>query len=70
MTETEIYVNPQGVRMARGFAEYPDGRERRYYIESKEAVILMCMKENEQYYDVKDCEELMLQVADSVKPVK
>ena len=70
MTETEIYVNPQGVRMARGFAEYPDGRERRYYIESKEAVILMCMKENEQYYDVRDCEELMLQVADSVKPVK
>ena len=69
MTETELYVNPQGVRMARGFAEFPDGRERRYYIESKEAVILMCMKENEQYYNAKDCEEILLQVADSVRRV-
>ena len=69
MTETELYINPNGVRMVRGFADYDGNRERRYYIETKEAVMLMCMKENEYYYSKEDCEEIMLRVADSVRPV-
>ena len=70
LKDAEIYVNPQGVRMVRGFAEYAEGLERRYYIESREAVVLLCMKEDERYYSKKDCEEALLQVADSVRPVK
>ena len=69
MTETELYINPNGIRMVRGFADYDGNRERRYYIETKEAVMLMCMKENESYYSKEDCEEIMLRVADSVRPV-
>lgn len=68
MTEAELYVNPQGVRMVRGFAEYSGVRERRYYIESKGGMVLMCMNENERYYDRDDCEEALHQTADSVCP--
>ena len=68
MTETELYVNPNGVRMVRGFADYDGGKERRYYIEGAEAVMLMCMKEDERYYSPEDCEEILLQVAENVRP--
>lgn len=68
MTDAEIYVNPQGVRMARGFStetsEYP---ERRYYVECDSSMFLLCMIEDSRYYDPEDCERVMLQTADSVR---
>lgn len=67
MTEMELYVNPQGVRMVRGFADYSGQPERRYYIETKKAVLLLCMIEDERYYDPADCEEAMQQAADNVR---
>ena len=70
MTEAELYVNPQGVRMARGFADYSGSPERRYYIESAGSVLLMCMLEDERFYSRDDCEAAMLQTAESVRPVK
>ena len=70
MTDVEIYVNPNGVNMLRGFTEYDGSMERRYYIESDVAVMLLCMKEDERYYSKEDCEAMMLQVADSVRHVK
>ena len=70
MTETELYVNPQGVRMVRGFADYSGSPERRYYIESSGTVLLMCMLEDPRYYDPDDCEAVMLQTAERVCPAK
>lgn len=70
MTEAEVYINPNGVHMFRGFAEYDGTMERRYYIESNVAVMLLCMKEDERYFSREDCEAVMLQVADSVRRVK
>ena len=70
LSEAELYVNPHGVRMARGFVNYASTPERRYYVESKEAVLLMCVSENELFYSPKDCEEAILQLADSVRPAK
>lgn len=31
LMEAELYVNPRGVRMVRGYAEYSGNLERRYY---------------------------------------
>ena len=68
LSESEIYINPNGVRMVRGFSpEYADAPERRLYVESKSSVFLICMQEDSQYYDPSDCEKVMQQVADSVK---
>ncbi len=69
LSEAELYVNPQGVRMVRGFVDYSGAPERRYYVESKGAVLLMCVSENELYYSPEDCEKAILQLADSVRPV-
>ena len=66
----EIYVNPQGVRMVRGFAAYAGSTERRYYIESDTTVMLMSMHEDERFYSRKDCEDVLLQVAESVCPAR
>ncbi|MBR6185907.1 MAG: hypothetical protein IKQ41_06545 [Clostridia bacterium] len=70
LRDAEIYVNPQGVRMVRGFAEYTGSTERRYYIESAGSVLLMSMHEDERYYSPEDCETLMLAVAEGVRRVK
>ena len=70
MTDMELYVNPQGVRMVRGFADYSGSPERRYYIETSGSALLMCMLEDERFYSPIDCETVMLQTADSVHPVK
>ena len=70
MTEAELYVNPQGVRMVRGFTDYSGSPERRYYIETSGPVMLMCMLEDERFYSPSDCEAVLLQTADSVHPVK
>ncbi len=69
LTEAELFINPYGVRMVRGFVDYTGTRERRYYVESKGTMVLMCMSENEQFYDKADCEEALLQTANSVRPV-
>ena len=66
LTGAELYVNPQGVRMVRGFADYAGNRERRYYIETTGPVLLMCMIEDERYYDRDACEAALLQVAEGV----
>lgn len=70
LTEAELYVNPQGVRMARGYIYYSGIPERRYYIESSKFVVLMCMREDERYCSRDDCEAALLQVAESVRPAK
>ena len=70
LTEAEVYVNPQGIRMVRGFADYSGSPERRYYIETSASVLLLCMLENEQFYNRGDCESAMVKIADSVRRVK
>ena len=65
MTGTEEYVNPHGVRMVRGFSDYSGSPERRYYIESGRAMLLLCIQEDERYYDPEDCEAAILQVAEN-----
>ena len=71
LTEAELYVNPQGVRMARGYStEYSGRPERRYYVESQSSVFLLCMQEDGRYYDAQDCEEAILQAADSIRPAR
>ncbi len=68
LTEAEFYDNPQGIRMVRGysmdFSGYP---ERRYYVESDQAVFLLCMIEDSRYYNPEDCEAVMKQAADSIR---
>ena len=68
MVDPELYVNPWGVRMVRGYAAGEGNRERRYYIESSGAMFLLCMIENERFYDTADCEEMLLRTADSIRP--
>lgn len=68
MTDAELYVNPQGVRMARGFSTHQsECPERRYYVEGDQKVFLLCMIEDDRYYDPADCEEAMLRTADSIR---
>ena len=68
LQEAELYVNPQGIRMARGYSPGSDGtRERRYYVENENTVFLFCMVEDERYYDIRDCEEVMRQTADALR---
>ncbi len=70
MTDMELYVNPQGVRMVRGFTDYSGTPERRYYIENTGPALLMCMLEDERFYSPKDCEAVLQETADSVYPVQ
>lgn len=67
LREAELYVNPQGVRMVRGFVDYAGHPERRYYIESAGPVLLMSMIEDARYYSAEDCEAVMAQVAADVR---
>ena len=69
LQDAELYVNPQGIRMVRGFVEYAGKRERRYYIEGPDHMTLMCMIENEKYYSISDCEDALLQTANSIRRV-
>ena len=67
LQDAELYVNPRGIRMARGYtteasSEYP---QRRYYVETRSAVFLICMIEDSRYYSTEDCEEAILQMADN-----
>ena len=68
LENAELYVNPQGIRMARGFCtEFSGYPERRYYVETDGAVFLLCMIEDSRYYFPADCEEAMKQTADSIR---
>ena len=70
MTERELYVNPQGIRMARGFSiQGTDSPMRRYYVETNEAMILLSMVENEGVDDPDACEEAIRQAADRIRRV-
>ncbi len=64
----EMYVNPHGVRMVRGYAVYDGTREIRYYVECPASVFLMCMKLDPRWYDEADCEAVMQEAADSIHP--
>ena len=68
LEDIEIYVNPYGIRMVRGFSEdgsgYPD---RRYYVECDKNMFLLSMIEDSRYYDPQDCEAVMQEVADSIR---
>ena len=67
MTEAEPYINPQEIRMARGYStEFSGYPERRYYVESDNGVFLLSMIEDRRYYDPEDCENAMQQTADAL----
>ncbi|MBR6706714.1 MAG: acyltransferase [Clostridia bacterium] len=69
LKEAEIYVNPHGVRMVRGYSmDYSGYPEYRYYVETPSAVFLMSMSENTEYYEPRDCEALLLEAADGISP--
>ena len=69
LKDPELYVNPQGIRMVRGFSpDTSESPERRYYVENGSAVFLLCMIEDSRYYNPADCEEVMQKTADSIRP--
>ena len=69
LKEAEIYVNPHGVRMVRGYSmDYSGYPEYRYYVETPSAVFLISMSENTEYYEPGDCEKLLLETADGISP--
>ena len=67
LTEQEEYVNPQGIRMIRGFVEVEGHPERRYYIDYGSGLMLIRMAETPEFYNVDDCEEAMLKTAESAR---
>ncbi len=69
LKEAEIYVNPHGVRMVRGYSmDYSGYPEYRYYVETPSAVFLISMSENTEYYLPGDCETLLQEIADGISP--
>ncbi len=67
LADAELYVNPHGIRMVRGFStEYSGYPERRYYVECDETVFLLSMIEDSRYYDAGDCEKAMQETADHI----
>ena len=70
LSEPELYVNPQKIRTVRGYSmDYQggNGRERRYYVETPHSVLLLSMQEDPRYYSIEDCEEVLLQLVDSIR---
>ena len=67
MADAELYVNPQGIRMARGFSTEGEYPMRRYYVETDDNVVLLSIIENDRYYDKAACEEAILQAADKIQ---
>ena len=69
LKDPELYVNPQGIRMVRGFSpDTSESPERRYYVENGSSVFLLCMIEDSRYYNPADCEDVMQKTADSIRP--
>lgn len=65
----ELYVNPNGVRMARGYnMEDPEQPECRYYVEGDPAVFLISIHENTGFYDTAACEKMIRSTADRIIP--
>lgn len=69
LREKAFYTNPQGVRMIRAYTEYAGKPELRYYIETGGGVMIMRMAEDERYYSVVDCETVMRETAEGIRPV-
>ena len=68
LEDRELYVNPHGVRMARGFSKETSGApQRRYYVETDGSMLLLSMIEDSRYYNVKDCEAAMKEAADNIR---
>ncbi len=70
LRDMELYVNPQNIRMVRGYSldiQEGEGQERRYYVETPHSVLLISMREDPRYYSVEDCESVLLQLADSIR---
>ena len=69
LQDAEVYVNPNGVRMARGYnLENPEEPELRYYVEGDPAVFLISVNENPDYYDKEACENMARLTVDSIVP--
>ncbi len=67
LEEAELYVNPNGIRMVRGFStQDTDFPQRRYYVETNDGVVLLLINENSKYYDAEACEEVILEMANNV----
>ncbi len=68
LEKAELYVNPNGIRMARGFStQETDFPQRRYYVETNYGIALLLTNENSIYYDVEACEKAILEMADSIR---
>ena len=68
LVDAELYVNPNGIRMVRGFSTTDtDFPQRRYYVETGAAVALLMINENSKYYDVDACEEMILEMANNIR---
>lgn len=67
LRDRELYVNPNGIRMARGIATNDSGYvERRYYVEEGSRMILISINEDERFYQKEACEEVILEMANNV----
>ena len=67
LEEAEVYVNPDGIRMVRGFStQETDFPQRRYYVETDTGIVLLLTNENSRFYDVADCEEAILEMANNI----
>ena len=68
LEDGELYVNPQGIRIVRGFSREADGAPmRRYYVECDASMFLLSMIEDSRYYDPADCEAAMQETADNLR---
>ncbi len=68
LRDAEIYVNPYGIRMVRGYStDYTAGQEYRYYVETPKNVLLICMNEDPRYYRPEDCRQALLDTADGIR---
>lgn len=68
LVDAELYVNPNGIRMVRGFSTTDtDFPQRRYYVETGSAVALLMISENSKFYDVDACEEVILEMANNIR---
>ena len=67
LTAQEEYVNPQGIRMIRGFVEVEGNPERRYYIDHGNGLMVIRMAETPEIYSAEDCEEALRTTVESAR---
>ena len=58
-------MNPQGIRMIRGFVEVEGHPERRYYIDHGNGLMVIRMAETPEIYSAEDCEEALRTTVES-----